>query len=85
MTEKELLDRIKINPEIMFGKPVIRGTRLTIDLILEKLAYGRSEQEIIKEYPFLKLEDIRAAILYAAKVISLEEEIAVEHRFSQVL
>ena len=73
--KEKLLNRIETNPTIMFGKPVIKGTRLTVEIILEKLAYGESEEEILKEYPFLKKEDmdIKAALLYAAKTVSLEE------------
>jgi uncharacterized protein (DUF433 family) len=71
---KELLDRIELNPDIMLGKPVIKGTRLPVDIILEKLAFGSTEEEILKDYPFLTREDIRAALYYAAKVISMEEE-----------
>ncbi len=74
MEEKELLKRIERNPEIMFGKPVIKGTRLPIDLIIEKLAHGYTEDRILAEYPFMTKEDIRAALLYAAKVLALEEE-----------
>ena len=70
--KEKLLNRIETNPTIMFGKPVIKGTRLTVEIILEKLAYGESE-EVLKEYPFLKKEDIKAAILYAVKTVSLEE------------
>lgn len=73
--EKKLLKRIEINPKIMFGKPVIKGTRLTVEIILEKLAYGETEDEIRKEYPFLRKDDIKAALLYAAKTISLEETV----------
>lgn len=68
-----LLNRIETNPNIMFGKPVIRGSRLPVEIILEKLAYGETEDEILKEYPFLKKEDIKAALLFAAKTLSLEE------------
>ena len=71
--DEKLLNRIKINPQVMFGKPVIKGTRLTIEIILEKLAYGESEENIIGEYPFLKRADIKAALLYAAKTVSPEE------------
>ena len=71
--KERLLNRIETNPKIMFGKPVIKGTRLTVEIILEKLAYGESEEEVLKEYPFLKKEDIKAAFLYAAKTLSLEE------------
>lgn len=71
--QTKLLNRIEINPNIMFGKPVIKGSRLSVEIILEKLAYGKMENEILKEYPFLKKEDIKAALLYAAKTLSLEE------------
>ena len=75
MDEKELLSRIERNPEIMFGKPVIKGTRLPIDLILEKLAYGYTEEKLADEYPFITKEDIYAALLYASKILSIEEEV----------
>jgi uncharacterized protein (DUF433 family) len=73
--KERLLKRIETNPNIMFGKPVIKGSRLPVEMILEKLAYGETEDEILKEYPFLKKEDIKAALLYAAKTLSLEEVI----------
>jgi uncharacterized protein (DUF433 family) len=69
----KLLNRIETNPNIMFGKPIIKGTRLPVEIILEKLAYGETEEDILKEYPFLKKEDIKASLLYAAKTLSLEE------------
>ena len=53
-------ERIEINPDIMFGKPVIRGTRITVELILRKLAGGMTPEEIIKDHPHLKIEDILA-------------------------
>ncbi|MCM8779165.1 MAG: DUF433 domain-containing protein [Candidatus Omnitrophica bacterium] len=74
MNEKELLKRIERNPKIMFGKPVIKGTRLTVEILLEKLASGYTEKEIKQDYPFITDRDIKAAILYAAKILSLEEE-----------
>lgn len=74
MEERELLKRIERKPEVMFGKPVVKGTRLAIDLLLEKLAHGYTEEKILSEYPFITKEDIRAALLYAAKVLTLEEE-----------
>ncbi|MBI4680847.1 MAG: DUF433 domain-containing protein [Nitrospirae bacterium] len=73
MSVPRLLNRIETNPNIMFGKPVIKGSRLTIEIILEKLAYGETEDEILKEYPFLEKKDIKAALLFAAKTLSLEE------------
>jgi uncharacterized protein (DUF433 family) len=76
-TEHELLAHITVNPAIMIGKPTIRGTRLTAEIILEKLAYGVSEQEVLASYPFLETDDIRACLLYAARMLSLEEVIAI--------
>ena len=67
MTDQELLTRITINPKVMVGKPVIRGTRLTVEFILNLLAHGSTIDEIIKEYHGLKEEDIRACILFATK------------------
>jgi len=65
--EQDLLNRIESNKDIMFGKSVIKGTRLPVDLILEKLAYGKTEEEIIESYPFITKEDIKACLLYGAK------------------
>jgi uncharacterized protein (DUF433 family) len=73
MKEQTLLRRIEIKPNIMFGKPVIRGTRLTVDLIVEKMAFGATMEDLKRDYPFLKEEDIKAALLYAAKRVALEE------------
>jgi uncharacterized protein (DUF433 family) len=58
--------RIEINPQVMMGKPVIRGTRITVELILNKLAEGATESELLEDYPSLAPEDIRAAIAYGA-------------------
>jgi uncharacterized protein (DUF433 family) len=63
----ELLNRINIDPEICGGKPCIRGTRIWVSLILDLLAAGVSEQEILDEYPHLVRDDIRAAIAYGAE------------------
>lgn len=68
MTE-HLLDRIEVNPHIMMGKPVIKGTRIPVDLILRKLAHNISVEEILRDYPCLTEEDIRAAVLYAAEIL----------------
>ena len=72
MNEKELLYRITINPEIMVGKPTIRGLRITVDQILKALAAGINTNELLEDYPELEKEDIEAALLYAAQL--LEEE-----------
>jgi uncharacterized protein (DUF433 family) len=65
--EKQLLERITINREVMVGKPVIRGTRLTVDYILNLLAHGATEAEILEEYEGLVPEDIQACLLFAAQ------------------
>ncbi|MCD6196638.1 MAG: DUF433 domain-containing protein [Staphylothermus sp.] len=70
----ELLERIVIDPKVMAGKPVIKGTRITVDMILELLAAGAKPEEIAEDYN-ISLEDIRAALLYAAKVLGREEVI----------
>ena len=67
MTDQELLARITINSKVMAGKAVIRGTRLTVEFILNLIAHGATMDEIIKEYEGLKLEDVLACILFATK------------------
>lgn len=59
-------ERIEINPEVMLGKPVIRGTRITVELILRKLSDGATDTDLLDAYPKLTREDIRAALAYAA-------------------
>jgi len=73
MKEEALLRRIEINPKIMLGKPIIKGTRLPVGILVEKIAYGATIEDLKKDYPFLKDDDIRAALLYAAKRIANEE------------
>lgn len=63
----ELLNRISINPNVCFGKPCIRGTRMWVSLILDFLANGMTAEEILAEYPELTREDILAAIAYGAE------------------
>jgi uncharacterized protein (DUF433 family) len=70
---KEIMNRIEINPKILVGKPIITGTRIPVELIVKLVAQGWKEEDIIKEYPALKKEDIRAALLYAEKIIEEEE------------
>ena len=71
--KENLLKRIVIDPEIMVGKPVIRGTRIPVDLILKLLGEGMTIEEILEDYPHLNKKDIQAALLYGAKVIANEE------------
>ena len=65
---EELLARITIDPNIAFGKPCIRGTRVWVSLIVDNLAAGVSEDEILSAYPILKKADIRATMAYAAEL-----------------
>ncbi len=71
--DEELERRILIDPKIMVGKPVIRGTRIPVELIVRMLGQGVSEEEILREYPRLQPEDIRAALTYAAQVLAHED------------
>lgn len=73
MKEEKLLKRIALDPKIMLGKPVIKGTRLPVELIVEKVAYGATYEDLKTDYPFLTDDDIRASILYAAKRLAHEE------------
>lgn len=66
-------DRIEINPKILGGKPVIRGTRISVELLLRKLAEGATDQLLLDAYPGLKAEDIKAALAYAAESVAHEE------------
>ncbi len=66
-------DRIELNPNIMGGKPVIRGTRVPVESILRKLGAGMPESEILAEHPHLTIEDIRAAQAFAADYIAEDE------------
>jgi uncharacterized protein (DUF433 family) len=66
-------DRITVDAEVMQGKPVIRGTRITVDLLLRKLSEGATEADLLDAYPHLAAEDVRAALAYAADAISHEE------------
>jgi len=74
---EELSNRIVIDPEVLSGKPVIKGTRIPVYLIIELLANGITEKEILRQYPTLKKEDIKAALLYASKCLENEETITI--------
>ena len=73
-----ITERIQINPRVMLGKPVIRGTRITVELILRKLAEGATEADLMDAYPRLTPEDIKAAIGYAADTVAHEETIMLD-------
>ena len=82
MKEQQLLERITVNPKIMVGKPIIKGTRLTVEYVLNLLAHGATAAEILEEYSGLTPEDIQACLLFATKSLEntafmpLEMEIA---------
>jgi uncharacterized protein (DUF433 family) len=71
--DEQIRYHIGIDPKVMVGKPVIRGTRIPVELIVRMLAQGISESEILHEYPRLHPEDIRAALAYAAEVLAHED------------
>ena len=73
-----ITDRIEVNPKVMMGKPVIRGTRIPVELILRKISEGATEEELLDAYPKLTRQDIRAAVGYAADVLAHEETIITE-------
>ena len=68
-----ILKRIEINPKVMLGKPVIKGTRVTVEVVLKKLSQNISVEDILEDYPRLTKEDVKAALAYASEEISTEE------------
>jgi len=70
---EQLEQRISIDPQVMTGKPVIRGTRIPVELVVRMLAQGISEDDILLEYPRLERDDIRASLAYAARVLAHED------------
>jgi uncharacterized protein (DUF433 family) len=73
MNDDVLLNRISLDPEVMMGKPVIKGTRLTVEFIMNLLAHGATVNEIIGEYQDLTPEDIQACLLFAGESLSSVE------------
>ena len=71
-------DRIEINPKVMLGKPIIRGMRIPVELILRKLSEGAAEADLLDAYPRLTRVDIQAAIGYAADTVAHEETLILE-------
>ncbi len=72
MDEQKLLERITINPQIFAGKPIVRGRRLAVEHVLGMLAAGDSVETILAGYPWLEVEDIRACLVYARRVVGHE-------------
>ena len=67
-----IYDRIETNPEVMLGKPVIKGTRIPVELIVHKLAEGASIEDLLDGYPTLTRQDVKSALLYAADMLGSE-------------
>jgi uncharacterized protein (DUF433 family) len=67
------IDRVELNPRVCNGKPVIKGTRIPVSVILEQIAEGESWEEVLVNYPELKREDIKAAMLYAKETLEHTE------------
>ena len=67
MNDKTLLERITLDPKVMAGKPVINGTRLTVEFVLNLLAHGATAADIVKEYEGVSVEDIQACLLFATR------------------
>ena len=70
MNEQQLLEHITLDPRIMVGKPVVRGTRLTVEYLLGLFAQGATQSEVLEEYDGLTAEDLQACFLFAAKSLS---------------
>ena len=78
MNHEDLLGRITVNPEIFGGKPIIRGMRISVELILSLLVQGETQEAILADYPDLEPEDIRACLAYAHAVIAHDELDAIQ-------
>lgn len=72
MASQNLSERITLNPKVLLGKPTIRGLRISVEQILHALAAGVPVEDLLQDYPELEIDDIRAALAYAASIISEE-------------
>ena len=79
MDDEKLLKRICTNPKVMVGKPVVQGTRLTVEYLLNRLAHGDTIEMILEEYDGLQREDIYACILFAAKNLENSAVFSLQH------
>lgn len=78
MQKEDLLNRIKVDPEVMVGKPTIRGLRITVEQILKALGGGVTVEELLEDYPELEKEDIQAALIYASELVDEEQVFTVK-------
>src|SRR3989442_9370957 len=72
-TNRGQASRIVVDPKVMLGKPVIRGTRITVEIVLEKLAAGQTIEEVLEDYPRFRREDVLAGVKYASHAVGAEE------------
>lgn len=72
MDREQMLERITVDPKILVGKPTIRGMRISVEQILDALAAGIPEQELLEDYPMLEADDIRAVLVYAREIVASE-------------
>ena len=72
----EVIDRIVVQPDLMLGQPCIRGSRLPVYVVIEAIAAGNSNEDVLSAYPFLTPEDISAALAYAARLAEIGIEVA---------
>ena len=77
MEKVNIMDRITAHPDVMVGKPAIRGMRITVEQLLKALANGITADQLLNDYPELEKEDIRAALLYASQLVDEERVYAV--------
>ena len=71
--EKGFMKRVVLNPKVMVGKPVIKGTRITVESIVHRVAQGMTFDEIIEDYPYITKDDIKSALLYANSLVAGED------------
>jgi uncharacterized protein (DUF433 family) len=71
-------DHIKVDPEILVGKPVVKGTRISVELVIDFLAAGWTEEKILTSYPTLKADDVRACLAYASEILHGEKVFPLE-------
>lgn len=73
MIPRDLRDRITVNPDILAGKPIVKGTRISVELVLDRLAAEPDFDVFFEDYPTLTLDDVRACLAYASAVVANEE------------
>lgn len=72
MARRSLLDRITVDPKVLVGKPVVRGTRISVELVVDLLAQGWTTEQVLEQYEHLTREDVRACLAYAGEVLRAE-------------